>query len=200
MESSNFGRLNLKDFKWVNEPKEWKVNGDVLEVTTDEEGDYWQGTWYNFYHNSGHIYGVEIRDDFSFTACIEGEYIKLYDQAGLMIYQDEKHWLKAGIEYNDDQPMISSVLTNELSDWGTGVFTGNAKKYYLRVTRKGDVVCVKYSTDNKLWLLLRLCPMNFNGKPCFIGLFCCTPLRKGLKVKFSEMSLSVPAEDILHSN
>lgn len=37
-----------------------------------------------------------------------------------MIYLDEKHWLKTGIEYNDGQPMIGSVLTNEISDWATG--------------------------------------------------------------------------------
>lgn len=37
-----------------------------------------------------------------------------------MIYVDDKHWLKAGIEYNDGQPMIGSVLTNGVSDWATG--------------------------------------------------------------------------------
>lgn len=39
-----------------------------------------------------------------------------------MIYLDQKHWIKAGIEYNDGQPMIGSVVTNELSDWATGKF------------------------------------------------------------------------------
>lgn len=55
---------------------------------------------------------------------MEAEFTNLYDQAGLMIYLDDKHWLKAGnagIEYNDGQPMIGSVLTNELSDWATGM-------------------------------------------------------------------------------
>lgn len=39
-----------------------------------------------------------------------------------MLLIDEKHWLKAGIEFNDDQPMIGSVLTNEVSDWAAGTF------------------------------------------------------------------------------
>lgn len=39
-----------------------------------------------------------------------------------MIYLDEKHWIKTGIEYNDGQPMIGSVATNGFSDWATGKF------------------------------------------------------------------------------
>lgn len=54
--------------------------------------------------------------------CVEAEFQTLYDQAGLMIYLDEKHWLKTGIEFNDGQPMISSVVTNKFSDWGTGLY------------------------------------------------------------------------------
>ncbi|CAH1642408.1 unnamed protein product [Spodoptera littoralis] len=118
-----------------------------------------------------------------------------------MIYFDDKHWLKAGIEYNDGQPMAASVLTNELSDWGTGVFTGNPRKFYLRMSRKGDVACVKYSTDNELWTLLRLCPLPLCARgPCVVGPMCCTPTRQGLHVKFSNIKITVPADDILHSN
>lgn len=54
-------------------------------------------------------------------ACVESDFKELYDQAGLMIYLDEKHWIKTGIEYNDEQPMIGSVVTNEVSDWATGM-------------------------------------------------------------------------------
>lgn len=55
-----------------------------------------------------------------------------------MLLQDEAHWLKAGIEYNDAQPMIGSVLTNPRSDWATGIFTGNPRRFWLRLTRLAD--------------------------------------------------------------
>lgn len=203
MDSSKFHQINLEHFKWINKPNEWSINNlNVLNVTTDEKTDYWEGTWYNFHHNTGHVYGLEINGDFTFSVCVEAEFTNLYDQAGLMIFLDDKHWLKAGIEYNDGQPMISSVLTNEVSDWATGVFTGNPRKFYIRMTRKGDVVCVKYSTDNITWTLLRLCPMAFslNKNPCVVGPMCCTPLRKGLNVKFSDFLITVPGDDILHAN
>ncbi|KAH9634855.1 hypothetical protein HF086_016134 [Spodoptera exigua] len=201
MDSSKYSEIKLSDYKWINEPKKWRISDKGLEVTTDEKTDYWEGTWYNFHHNNGHVYGVQIKDDFTFEVCVEAEFSHLYDQAGLMIYFDDKHWLKAGIEYNDGQPMISSVLTNELSDWGTGVFMGNPRKFYLRLSRKGDVVCVKYSADKELWTLLRLCPLpGCTRGPCVVGPMCCTPTRQGLQVTFSDIRITVPADDILHSN
>ena len=38
---------------------------------------------------------------------------------GLMVRIDERRWLKAGVEFSDGQPMLSTVLTDEKSDWAT---------------------------------------------------------------------------------
>ena len=69
MDSSKFDKIRLADFKWVNEPKKWHIKDvdNILEVTTDENTDYWEGTYYNFHHNTGHVFGVEIKEDFTFT-------------------------------------------------------------------------------------------------------------------------------------
>lgn len=69
-------KISLSDYKWLNEPKHWRLDGDVLEVTTDNKTDFWQGTWYNFHFNSGHVYGVMIKDDFTFT--VRNSLIKFY--------------------------------------------------------------------------------------------------------------------------
>ncbi|XP_059047920.1 uncharacterized protein LOC131843313 [Achroia grisella] len=200
MQSSQFNDVTLhKEFKWLNEPATWQIESHSLRVITDNKTDFWQGTWYNFYFNTAHVYGVDISDDFNFTACIEADFTTLYDQAGLTIYLDEKRWLKAGIEYNDGQPMIGSVHTNGTSDWATGEYHGDPRKFWLRLTKVRDVVCVKYSTDKVKWTLLRLCQFPVSEK-YFVGLMCCTPQRQGLEVKFSDVSVSVPNKDILHSN
>ena len=34
-----FMKINLKDFTWVREPKNWIVKDDVLEITTEEHTD-----------------------------------------------------------------------------------------------------------------------------------------------------------------
>ncbi|CAB3247235.1 unnamed protein product [Arctia plantaginis] len=168
-------------------------------MVTNDKSDFWQGTYYDFYFNSGHVYGIELKDDFVFKVCVEAEFHTLYDQAGLMIYLDEKHWVKAGIEFNDGQPLIASVVTDELSDWATGIFPGDPKKFYIRITKKGTAICIKYSSDDVNWTLLRLFSMPLRDK-YFIGPLSCTPKREGLRVQFSELSITEPGEDILHSN
>ncbi|KAI8433562.1 hypothetical protein MSG28_015586 [Choristoneura fumiferana] len=199
MDSKDFNNITFSNFKWLNEPREWEASKELLEFSTDDKTDFWQKTLYDFAYNTGHLFGVEIREDFTVEICIEADFTTLYDQAGLMIYIDEQHWLKTGIEYNDGQPMIGSVLTNGISDWGTGVYLGNANKFFLRLTRLGDVVCVKYSTDSVTWILVRLCPFPIADK-YFVGPMACTPKRGGLAVKFSKLKFTKPAEDILHSN
>ncbi|WP_338454289.1 DUF1349 domain-containing protein [Aeromonas veronii] len=184
-------------WRWLNEPAEWHQTSDGLQVVTDQQTDFWRSTWYGFERHSGHLYGCEVAGAFTFQVCVEGEFTTLYDQAGLMLLQDEAHWLKAGIEYNDDQPMIGSVLTNPRSDWATGIFPGNPRRFWLRLTRLADCLRLQYSTDGKVWPLLRLAPFP-PGESCFIGVMCCTPERQGLAVHFSDLRLTAPLGKALH--
>ncbi|MGE6110796.1 DUF1349 domain-containing protein [Aeromonas salmonicida] len=185
------------EWRWLNEPAEWHKTSDGLQVVTDKQTDFWRSTWYGFERHSGHLYGCEIEGEFTFQICVEGEFITLYDQAGLMLLQDEAHWLKAGIEYNDAQPMIGSVLTNPRSDWATGIFPGNPRRFWLRLTRLADCLRLQYSTDGKVWPLLRLAPFP-PSESCFIGVMCCTPERQGLAVHFSDLRLTPPLGKALH--
>ena len=59
-----------------------------------------------------------------------------FDQAGLVVYFDEDHWLKAGIEVVDGIPRLSCVVTNKFSDWSTQQWS--SANVRLRVTQKGD--------------------------------------------------------------
>ncbi len=186
-----------QQWRWLNEPAEWHQTSDGLQVVTDQQTDFWRSTWYGFERHSGHLYGCEVSGEFTFQVCVEGEFTTLYDQAGLMLLQDDEHWLKAGIEYNDAQPMIGSVLTNPRSDWATGIFPGNPRRFWLRLTRLADCLRLQYSTDGKVWPLLRLAPFP-PSESCFIGVMCCTPERQGLAVRFSDLRLTPPLGKALH--
>jgi regulation of enolase protein 1 (concanavalin A-like superfamily) len=143
-------------FYWINEPRQWRRDDDLLSVTTDEKTDFWKETWYGFERFSGHFFGADVTGDFSFQVKVRADFKELYDQAGIMLVVDENHWLKAGIEFNDGAPAIGSVLTLQHSDWATGVFPGNASEFWMRLTRKGDALRLQYSADGKIWPLLRL--------------------------------------------
>lgn len=66
MESEQFSTISLNHFRWLNEPRNWNLCHNVLKVTTDNKTDFWQGTWYNFHFNTGHMFGIDIKDDFTF--------------------------------------------------------------------------------------------------------------------------------------
>jgi len=154
---------------WLNEPSSWQQKESILHVITENNSDFWQSTWYGFQRHSGHVYGCDVTGDFTFQVCVKGDFTTLYDQAGIMLLQDEKHWLKAGIEYNDANPMIGSVLTNERSDWATGIYPGDAGCFWLRLTLIDGNLRLQYSCDGKHWPLLRLSPFPV-ATSYFIGL------------------------------
>ncbi|WP_419735702.1 DUF1349 domain-containing protein [Pseudomonas sp. COR18] len=183
---------------WLNEPKHYLAHPDgSLEVMTSLQTDFWRETHYGFIRDSGHLLAFETEGDFTAQVRVNADFRKLYDQAGLMVRLNEQTWVKAGIEFNDGNPMISSVLTQGQSDWAPAHFTGDPTGFWLRVTVSDGVLRVQYSTDGKVWPLLRLAPFP-KADHYQVGPMCCTPEREGLRVRFSEWSLTRPLGRDLH--
>ena len=182
-------------------PKVWKVENDVLNVATDGETDFWQKTSYGFARDNGHLYGAKTTQS-SFTAQlhVSAKYKSLYDQAGVMIRVNETHWVKAGVEYSDDQYQLSSVLTIGKSDWATGTFAGDINNgFWLRASISDGVLRLQVSYDGKQWPLMRLAPFDFPaGTTYSVGPYCCTPQGRDLEVKFSQFVLTPALGKDLH--
>lgn len=184
--------------KWLNKPSFYQTFSDhSLEVHTEFQTDFWRKTHYGFIRDSGHFLGFESAGGFTAQVRVNAHFHELYDQAGIMVRLNEETWLKAGIEYNDGTPMISSVLTQGTSDWAPSRFFGDPTDFWLRVTVSNGVLRLQYSTDGKTWPLLRLALFP-NVESYSVGPMCCTPKRQGLVVKFSEWSLSQPLGRDLH--
>jgi len=94
-----------------------------LEVQGDQGSDYWRLSYYDppFIHNSGHILGITTEDDVVVETTFSLDCKSQFDQAGLILYADEEHWIKVGIEYADGSRRLSSVITNEYSQWAVQV-------------------------------------------------------------------------------
>lgn len=183
--------------RWINEPKRWSLNGGTLSVTTDAGTDFWRETHYGFTRDSGHVFAVERRGGFTASLWVQADYSALYDQAGIMVLVDERHWIKAGIELSDGVACLGSVLTNGQSDWATGPYAGDARDIRLRVTVDKGVLRLQASADGRHWPLVRLCPFP-QAETYLVGPMCCTPERSGLAVRFSEFTLTDPLGKDLH--
>ena len=107
----------------------------------------------------------------------------LYDQAGLMVRIDAENWIKCGVEFSDGQLLLSTVLTVDTSDWAVSLAPAMPDGFWLRVTVEKGAIRVQYSTDGKLWPLLRLAPFPVTSR-YLVGPMCCTPERGWARGRF----------------
>ncbi|WP_116818141.1 DUF1349 domain-containing protein [Pseudomonas syringae] len=182
---------------WLNQPRHCSVKNERLAVTTDPQTDFWQQTHYGFCRDTGHFLGVSVTGDFTAQVHVQGDFKKLYDQAGLMVRIDERNWVKTGVEVSDGALMLGSVLTCGQSDWATGVFDDSSSGLWLRVTVAKGVLRIQHSSDGLRWPLLRLAPFPVS-ESYTVGPMCCSPERGGLEVVFSHFEVMPPLGKDLH--
>ena len=77
-----------RKFSWYYEPPEWSDTPERLSVVTGFKTDFWQSTFNGFQRDNGHFYNTEVKKDFLAEVVIDGYYVELYDQAGLMLRVD----------------------------------------------------------------------------------------------------------------
>lgn len=166
----------------MNEPPLWESRGELLTVRTGAKTDFWRGTHYGFIAHSGHFGYEERRGDFTATVKVSGTYEVLYDQAGLMVWVDERHWVKGGIEFTDGVAHLSVVVTREHSDWSMiALPAGGDSPIELRLTRHGTTIRVEYRLgEGGARAMVRLaylpCP---DGGEVRVGVMACSPKREG---------------------
>jgi uncharacterized protein len=155
-------------------------DGSVV-VRTRPKTDFWQRTSYGFQRDDGHFCELgRLPADalsFEFTAALGGEFLSLYDQAGLMLRGGEAHWLKAGVEYVDEAPQFSCVVTRAgFSDWGMRPCGpgSSARRFWVRVRGAADGSVALYAATSdgssfdslpprEEWSLFRVAPFDWKA-------------------------------------
>ena len=65
--------MNLKDFKWTREPKDFNVEDNKIEVITRPNTDLWQRTYYHFQNDNAPVFQMET-DEKYFSFVIKTEF------------------------------------------------------------------------------------------------------------------------------
>lgn len=183
--------------KWTTEPASFQLVKDRFVVEAKEGSDFWESTYYGFRHRNGHALlaewdgsqAIEISFDLkSFT--------ELYDQAGLMLWHNESHWIKAGIEINDGVPHAAVVATDQFSDWSLApVPDWEGRIVTIRASYQNEAVIIRARTDIHGWRTIRVARFaHQDGMQA--GLYVCSPKRAGFKVEFSRWELTAPDQDL----
>ncbi|EJZ19058.1 DUF1349 domain-containing protein (plasmid) [Rhizobium sp. Pop5] len=189
--------IDFNDGKWLNEPASWHADETGLTMTTSEKTDFWRETYYGFTRDSGHFLAFPTGDSFTAQIRIQGEFRRLYDQAGLMVRIDEKRWVKTGVEFTDGEAFLSTVVTDGRSDWSVSQPFKELEDFRIRVTVANGAMRIQASRDGSFWPLLRLAPFPAADR-YEVGPAACTPERSGLRVRFSEFSIGAAITTDLH--
>jgi len=185
--------MNLNSFKWTRAPKAYTVNDDTVEIITEPFTDLWQRTYYHFRNDNAPVFQTETSEKyFSFVVKTEFDTKVRYDQSGIVMYLNSENWLKASIEYeNNEIQRLGSVVTNNgYSDWASVDVDASIKSIWFRLSRREDDFCIENSVDGVNFKQMRICHM-FNAKDKIkFGIYSCSPENSSFKASFSDFALT----------
>lgn len=178
----------LSRMSWMNKPAQEQYSEGELNVRAAGKTDFWRKTFFGYITDNGHFMHTQAAGDFTFTARVNGNYTALYDQAGLMVRLDEKHWMKCGTELVDNKRWASVVFTHDFSDWSTMEDLSQRAPVYWRVARRKDSIEAQCSIDGAKYLTIR--QGYFPPKvPVMVGVMCAAPEGGGFDATFDQLTL-----------
>ena len=183
----------IEHFAWTREPAAFSVSGDRVEIVTKPHTDLWQRTYYHFRNDNAPVFQMETEEKFfSFTVRTAFASHHRFDQCGVVMYLDSDNWLKASIEYENEQfQHLGSVVTNlGYSDWATTEIPAAIKSMWYRLSRREDDYCLECSADGERFSQMRVCHMHRGGGKIRFGIYACSPEDSSFRATFTDMALT----------
>lgn len=186
--------MNLNDFKWTRQPKEYRIYDNKIEIITEPHTDLWQRTYYHFQNDNAPVLQIETEEKF-FSFIVKTEFNdshQRFDQCGIVMYLDSDNWLKGSVEYeNSEYQHLGSVVTNHgYSDWATTVIDASIKSIWYRFSRREDDYRIEYSLDEKMYNQMRICHMHKGKEKIQFGIYACSPEESSFKAVFSYIQMT----------
>jgi len=183
----------LSGMNWFNEPNKWDIQDNKLKMDVTPQSDYWRITHYGFVVDDGPFYYTSRGGEFEVQVKITGDYKTRFDQMGLMLRIDEKHWIKTGIEYVDGVYNFSTVNTNDFSSWSVIALQGKPSSIWIKALRRIDAVEIYYSLDGKKYIMSNLVYLP-QQKPVMVGMMAASPDGDGFEAIFEDFKI-IPLAD-----
>lgn len=178
---------------WVHEPKEYTIRDGEIVIKTEAGTDFWQRTYYGFQNNNAPALLMKTNEKyFSFLVKTEFDSKQRFDQCGVIIYQNSDNWIKASIEYeNEEYQRLGSVVTNlGYSDWATTDIAATNKFMYYRLSRRESDYCIENSYDGIHYKQMRIAHLFEGADNIQIGIYACSPEESSFKAIFTEMKFT----------
>ena len=186
----NFSAIDLQ---WIREPKEYLIEEDKVSITTEPKTDLWQRTYYGFQNDNAPVLQMKSCEKyFSFVVKTEFASKRRFDQCGIVMYLDSENWLKASIEYeNNEYQRLGSVVTNHgYSDWATTDIPASVKSMWYRFSRRESDYCIERSEDGENFKQMRICHMWEGADEIKFGIYACSPEESSFEARFTHMEIT----------
>lgn len=149
--------------------------------------------YYHFRNDNAPVLQLETEEEyFSFVVKTEFDTKVRYDQSGIVMYLDSDNWLKASMEYENEQiQRLGSVVTNNgYSDWSSVDVDASIKSIWFRLRRRGKDFYIENSSDGVNFKQMRICHMfNAETKISF-GIYACSAEDSSFKATFTDMEIT----------
>ena len=184
--------FSTKQLQWTREPKAYTIADDKITITTQPGTDLWQRTYYHFRNDNAPVLQMTTDEPFfSFVVKTQFASHHRFDQCGIVMYLDSDNWIKASIEYeNDEFQHLGSVVTNNgYSDWATTEIPASIKSMWYRLSRREDDFCIECSEDGVRFRQMRVCHMWQAKGPVRFGIYACSPEESSFQATFTDMQV-----------
>ena len=184
--------FRIEDMKWTRAPREYEFRPGEITVITEPGTDLWQRTYYGFQNDNAPELQLETEEKyFSFVVKTNFESKHRFDQCGVVMYLDSENWLKASIEYeNEEFQRLGSVVTNHgYSDWATTDIPATIKSMWYRFSRRESDYCLECSEDGVHFKQMRICHMWEGAGKIVFGIYACSPEQSSFKATFTGMQM-----------
>lgn len=149
--------------------------------------------YYGFQNDNAPILQISTEEKyFSFNVKTEFESKRRFDQCGIVMYLDSENWLKASIEYeNDEFQRLGSVVTNRgYSDWATTDISASIKSMWYRLSRRESDYCIECSQDGIQFKQMRICHMWEGAGKIRFGVYACSPEESSFRATFTHLNMT----------
>lgn len=185
--------FNTKALVWTRPPQKYTITEQEIRITSEPNTDLWQRTYYGFRNDNAPVLQMATCEPyFSFVVKTEFDSKRRFDQCGIVMYLDSDNWLKASIEYeNEEYQRLGSVVTNHgYSDWATTDIPASVKSMWYRFSRRESDYCIECSHDGIHFKQMRICHMWEGAKEIRFGIYACSPEDSSFEAKFTHMEIT----------
>ena len=178
---------------WIREPKQYEIADGQITMMTEPGTDLWQRTYYGFCNDNAPVLQMKTSEKyFSFVVKTEFASKRRFDQCGVVMYLDSENWLKASIEYeNEEYQRLGSVVTNHgYSDWATTDIDASVKEMWYRLSRRESDYCIECSRDGVQFQQMRICHLWEGAEEISFGVYACSPEESSFRAVFREMRVT----------